>query len=134
LLGPVVAAAAAELVHVLVIVAGVIAGAGAVCVGDSWPGGGGAHGRTRPAPRPASHEGGAGRPPLPKVRQAPELPAAPGRELPGGLQLHFHGVSAQDVAAIVRSRDGPSGNDRGHQYDPQTFESPLSLRRHDGRE
>jgi hypothetical protein len=51
LAGPLVAAAA-ELFHVLVIVAGVIVGAGAVCVGDCWPGGGAAHGWTRPAPRP----------------------------------------------------------------------------------
>ena len=40
-------------------------------------------------------------PPLPKERQAPELTAAPGRKLPGGLHLHVHGVTAEDVAAIL---------------------------------
>jgi len=45
--------------------------------------------------------------PLPQERQAPGLPATPARELPGGLHLHFHGVSAEDVAAIVeRHRHG----------------------------
>jgi hypothetical protein len=30
-----------------------------------------------------------------------------GRELPGGLHLHFHGVSAEEVAAIIeRHRQG----------------------------
>jgi Protein of unknown function (DUF2637) len=54
-------------------------------------------------------------PPLPQARRNPELPAPPGRDLPGGIHLHFHGVSAQDIAAILRSQDGPSGNDRRHQ-------------------
>src|SRR5204862_7821139 len=34
-------------------------------------------------------------PPPPQERQAPELTATPGRELPGGLHLHFHDVSAR---------------------------------------
>ncbi len=40
-------------------------------------------------------------PPLPRERQAPELTATTGRELPGGLHLHFHGVSAEEVATIL---------------------------------
>ena len=40
-------------------------------------------------------------PPLPQERQAPELTATPGHKLPGGLHLHFHGVSGDDVAAII---------------------------------
>jgi hypothetical protein len=40
-------------------------------------------------------------PPLPRERQAPELTTTRGRERPGGLHLHFHGVSAEDVAAII---------------------------------
>jgi hypothetical protein len=47
-------------------------------------------------------EGGAGRPAIPRERQAPELTAGPTRERPGGLHLHFHGVSAEDVAAIIK--------------------------------
>jgi hypothetical protein len=30
-----------------------------------------------------------------------ELPAKSQRELPGGLHLHFHGVKAEDIAAIL---------------------------------
>jgi hypothetical protein len=40
--------------------------------------------------------------PLPKSRQAPEISSVPGRELADGLHLHFHGVSAEDVAEILR--------------------------------
>jgi hypothetical protein len=63
-------------------------------------------------------------PPLPQERQAPHLPAAPGRELPGGLHLHFHGAGSESAAARrcwqvgpvavggwCRSR-GPAGRDR----------------------
>ena len=42
--------------------------------------------------------------PPPPQRQAPELPAAPRRELPGGIQWHFHGLSAEDVAARIARR------------------------------
>jgi hypothetical protein len=59
---------------------------------------------TRPAPRPrarASAKVVRAAPPIPRERQAPELTAAPTRERPGGLHLHFHGVSAEDVAAII---------------------------------
>jgi hypothetical protein len=39
--------------------------------------------------------------PLPQARGAGELPAAPQRETPGGLHLHFHGLDAAQVAAII---------------------------------
>jgi hypothetical protein len=39
--------------------------------------------------------------PLPQARRAGELPAAPQRETPGGLHLHFHGLDAAQVAAII---------------------------------
>jgi hypothetical protein len=43
--------------------------------------------------------------PLPQARRAGELPAASQREPPGGLHLHFHGLDAEGVAAIIeRSR------------------------------
>jgi len=57
------------------------------------------------APDLCRGEGGAGRPPLPRERQAPELPATSGGELPGGLHLHLHGVTAEQVAAIVRQQE-----------------------------
>jgi hypothetical protein len=41
-------------------------------------------------------------PPLPKARQEPGLPGGSVRELPGGLHLHFHGMSAEEVAEILR--------------------------------
>jgi len=40
--------------------------------------------------------------PLTPTRHAPQIPAAPGRDIPGGLHLHFHGVSAEEVAEILR--------------------------------
>jgi hypothetical protein len=57
-----------------------------------------------PAPRPrpfASAKVMWAAPPLPRERQAQEPTAAPGRKLPGGLHLHFHGVGAEDVTAII---------------------------------
>ena len=36
-----------------------------------------------------------------QARRANELPAESQRELPGGLHLHFHGVEAEDIAAIL---------------------------------
>jgi hypothetical protein len=102
LLGPAVAAAVAELLHVLVIVAGVIAGVGATglvsVLAWRWRHPRPAAARTTP-PLPSRVVRAA--PQLPPERQAPQLPAAPGRELPGGLHLHFHGVEAADVAAVI---------------------------------
>jgi hypothetical protein len=40
----------------------------------------------------------------PPQRQAPGLPAAPRRALPSGLQLHVHGLSAEDGAARIARR------------------------------
>jgi len=40
--------------------------------------------------------------PLPQARRPDALPGETARELPGALVLHFHGVSAEDVAEIVR--------------------------------
>lgn len=105
-LGPAVAAAAVTLLHVLVIVAGVIVGAGAVCVGGMlawrWHRPRLDAARTAPALLTKSVRAA---PPLPQERQTHEIPATPGRELPGGLHLHFHGVSAEDVAAIISRRE-----------------------------
>jgi hypothetical protein len=43
--------------------------------------------------------------PLPQERQAPQLTATTGYKRPGGLHLHFHGVSADDVAALLRHQE-----------------------------
>jgi hypothetical protein len=105
---PAVAAAVAELLHVLLIVAGVIVGAGAAGLAGllAWR-----LRRTRVdaartmPPLPSKMVRAAQ--PLPQARRAGELPAAPQREPPGGLYLHFHGVSAEDVAAILCNQDRP---------------------------
>jgi hypothetical protein len=100
-----------ELFHVLAIVAGVIVGTGAVCVGGSlaWRWHRPRLDAARTAP-PAFAQAKVVRaaPPLPRERQAPELTATPGRVLPGGLHLHPPGVSTEDVAAIIEHhcRDG----------------------------
>jgi hypothetical protein len=46
-------------------------------------------------------------PPLPQKRRVGDLPREPQRELPGELHLHFHGISAEDVAAIIAREDLP---------------------------
>jgi len=89
---------------VVVIVAGVIVGLGAVCVGGllAWRWRRPRLDAARTAP-PAFAETKVVRaaPPLPHERQAPELTATPGRKPPSGLHLHVHGVNAEDVAAII---------------------------------
>jgi hypothetical protein len=107
LLGPALAAAVAELVHVLLIVAGVIVGVGATGLAGllAWQ-----LRRTRvDAARamPPRTLVARAAPPLPQARRAGELPAAPQREPPGGLHLHFHGLDAAQVAAIIaRQQEG----------------------------
>ena len=107
LLGPAVAAAVAELIHVLLIVAGVTVGVGAaglvsLLAWQLW--------RTRVdaarAMPPRTLVTRAAQP-LPQAQRAGELPAASQREPPGGLHLHFHGGSAEDIAAILNRRDDP---------------------------
>jgi hypothetical protein len=44
--------------------------------------------------------------PLPQAQRPPVLPIESGRELSGGFHLHFHGVNAEDIAAIL-ARDLP---------------------------
>jgi hypothetical protein len=41
------------------------------------------------------------------ARQAPRLPGDSGRVVPGGFHLPCHGVSAEDIAAIVARQDLP---------------------------
>jgi hypothetical protein len=96
LLGPAVAAAVAELVQVLLIVAAVLAGVGAVGLaafiavrvrrGASTRT---LRARVVPPARPAQ--------PLP--------PAQPAIERPQEIHLHLHGVSAEDIVAILSRRE-----------------------------
>jgi hypothetical protein len=103
LLGPAVTAAAAELLHLVLIVAGVIVGVAVLGVGGllAWRWRRPRLDAARTTPPLLHQKVVRAAPPLPKARQLPEIPAAPGRELPGALHLHFHGVQAEDVAAII---------------------------------
>ena len=98
----------AELLHVFLIVAGVAVGAGAAGLAGllAWQ-----LRRTRVdaartmPPLPSKMVRAAQ--PLPQERRSPELPAAPQREPPGELHLHFHGLDAEDVAVIIqRQQEG----------------------------
>jgi len=92
----------AELVHVLLIMAGVAVGAGAAGLAGllAWR-----LRRTRVdaartmPPLPSKMVRAAQ--PLPQEQRAPELPTASQREPPGELHLHFHGLDAAQVAAII---------------------------------
>jgi uncharacterized membrane protein YraQ (UPF0718 family) len=108
LLGPAVVAAVAELLRVLLIVAGVIVGVGAASLAGllawrwrRW------HQDAARAMPPLPRKMARAAQPLPKAQPAHALPTGRQRELPGGLHLHFHGVSAEDVAAILRHQDQP---------------------------
>jgi hypothetical protein len=99
LVGPAVAAAVAELLHVLLIAAvvlAVVAGAGLVALGawqlrhrDAEP--------TRPVYRATPVA-------TPHVRALPE--PRPAIERAAEVHLHFHGVSAEEAAAAIRQARG----------------------------
>ena len=106
LLGPAVAAAVAELLHVLLIAAGVIVGVGAASLVGliAWRWRSRKDAARAMPPRTLVARAA---PPLPQARRAAELPAAPQRETPGGPHLHFHGLDAAQIAAIIaREQEG----------------------------
>ncbi len=117
LAGPVVAAVG-ELVHLALIVAGVIVGVGAIgLVGVlTWRWRRPRLDAARAMPPLSATVARAAQPllqprrALPQARRASELPAALQHEPPGGLHLHFHGVSAEDVAAIIARQGIPPGH------------------------
>jgi hypothetical protein len=107
--------AAAELLHVVLIVVFIVACTGAVGVIAMLAlkcrrARAEAAARTMP-PLPPQVVRAA--PPLPQERRVGDLPRESQRELPGGLHLHFHGISAEDVAAILQ--DSPGVNLDGQQ-------------------
>ncbi len=105
LAGPVLGAVG-ELVHVLLVAVFIIAGAGAAGVVTlltlKWRGARADAARIMPPLRQKMVRAAS---PLPQERRAAQLPAESQRELPGGLHLHFHGVTAEDIAAILDRRD-----------------------------
>jgi hypothetical protein len=112
---PAVLGAAAELLHVVLITVFIAACTGAVGVVAMLAlkcrrARARAAARTMP-PLPPQVVRAA--PPLPPERRGGELPRESQRELPGGLHLHFHGISAEDVAAILQ--DSPDVNLDGQQ-------------------
>ena len=109
LLGP----AVAELVHTLLIIAAVLAGTGAAGLAALLMFRArrtlkGAARAVPPNPGAVSplHRMARAAPPLPRAQRPPVLPVESGREVSGGFHLHFHGVNAEDVAAII-ARDLP---------------------------
>jgi hypothetical protein len=106
---PAVLGAAAELLHVVLIVVFIVACTGAVGVVALLAlkrrrVRAGVAARTLPPPPPTVVRAA---PPLPQEQRAGELPREPQRELPSGLHLHFHGISAEDVAAIIAPENPP---------------------------
>ncbi len=104
LLGPAVAAAAAGLLHLVLIVAGVIVGVGATVLAAllvwRWRNWKASAARAMP---PIHQKMARAASPLPQARRPPPLPSGSARELPGGLHLHFPGVSVEHTAAILAS-------------------------------
>ena len=97
--GPVLAALA-EILHVFLIAAGVIVGVGAASLVGllAW--------RWRRTQADAARA----TPPLPTkvARAAQPLPEPrPAIERAPDVHLHLHGVSAEDIAALLNRRDGP---------------------------
>jgi hypothetical protein len=101
-------AAVAELFHVLLIAAEVILGLGAAApvglLAWRWRRSDSDAARAMP---PLPRKMAQAAQPLPEARPARVLPAEPHRELPAGLRLHLHGVTAEDIAEIIARRDRP---------------------------
>jgi hypothetical protein len=100
--------AVAELLQVFLIVAGVIVGVGAAgLVGLltwRWRRTQADAARAMP-PLPTKMARAAQ--PLPKAWPVHALPAEFPRELPAEVHFHLHGVSAEEIAAILRRQDQP---------------------------
>ena len=90
LVGPAVAAAAAGLLHLVLIVAGVIVGVDATVLAAllvwRWRNWKASAARAMP---PIHQKMARAASPFPKARRPPAIPGETARELPGGLHLHF---------------------------------------------
>jgi hypothetical protein len=107
LLGPGVAAAVV-LLHLVLAVAGVIVGVGATVLAAllvwRWRNWKASAARAMP---PIHQKMARAASPLPKARRPPAIPGETAREPPGGRHPHFHGVSAEDLSAIIaRQQEG----------------------------
>ena len=106
LAGPVLTAVS-ELLQMVLIAAAVIVGVSAAGVMGllTWQW----HRRHTDAARAMPPNPGAVSPLHGVARAAPPLPGPPLRaiECPQEVHLHLHGITAEDVAAILRGRDGP---------------------------
>jgi hypothetical protein len=100
--------AVAELLQVFLIVAGVIVGVGAASLVGlltwRWRRTQADAARAMP-PLPTKMARAAQ--PLPKAWPVHALPAEFPRELPAEVHFHLHGVSAEEIAAILRRQDQP---------------------------
>ena len=105
LAGPVLDAAA-ELLRVLLIAAGVIVFVGAASLVGliAWRWRSRKDAARAMPPRTLVARAA---PPLPKARPVHPLPAEFPRELPTEVHFHLHGVSAEEIAAILRRQDQP---------------------------
>jgi hypothetical protein len=94
LLGPAIAAAVAELLHLLVIVIAAVAGAGLVAAG-AW--------RLRSGRQDTARVLYRVTPAPPRPSPLPSQPR-PAIEAPRQVHLHFHGTDPAEVAAIIRQQ------------------------------
>ena len=105
LAGPVLAVVS-ELLQMVLIAAGITVGIGAAGVVGllTWRW----HRRPTDAARATFPHPGAVTPLHGVARAAPPLPQPrPALERPPGVHLHLHGITAEDLAAILRSEDSP---------------------------
>jgi hypothetical protein len=124
LLGPAVAAAAV-LLHLVLIVVGVIVGESVTAVGACSRGGGATGRQARPASCPPIHQKMArAASPLPQARRPPAIPSETARELPVGLNFALPWRELEDIAAIL-AREAPPGPDGNRPGVPQQEWEPA---------
>ena len=96
--------AAAELPHLVLIVARVIVCVGALAGLLVWRWRNWKASAARAMPLILRQKMARAVSPLPQARRPDALPSETARELPGGLHLHFRGVSLEDIAAVLSRR------------------------------
>ena len=96
--------AAAELPHLVLIVARVIVCVGALAGLLVWRWRNWKASAARAMPLILRQKMARAVSPLPQARRPDALPSETARELPGGLHLHFRSVSLVDIAAVLSRR------------------------------